>query len=135
MLVDDDSLFNIINEKIMQITRFSERIDTYVQPKDALTFLKNALLLNYAEFPDVMFIDVNMPHMDGWQFLDRLNEFPKSALSKCRIYMLTSSIDQSDIEKAEGYSIVSALISKPLTVERLEKILAEKPKHQLEMSV
>ena len=55
--------------------------------------------------------------MSGWEFIDELSDFPEIFLSNCTIYMLTSSIDQQDIRKAEAYEIIKDIISKPLTEE------------------
>lgn len=132
MIVDDDPMFNMINKRIMRISKFGEEIDAYLNGSDALLHLKAIMKTDVTKFPDVMFIDINMPLMDGWQFLDELNKFPEMVMEKCKIYMLTSSIDQNDFEKAMRYKIVSTLISKPLTTDRLETIMTEVPILELE---
>lgn len=132
MIVDDDPMFNMINKRIMRLSKFGEEIDAYLNGSDALLNLKAIMKTDVTKFPDVMFIDINMPLMDGWQFLDELNKFPEMVMEKCKIYMLTSSIDQNDFEKAMGYKIVSTLISKPLTTDRLEIIKGEVPILELE---
>jgi CheY-like chemotaxis protein len=65
--------------------------------------------------------------MDGWEFLEEFQILPESYLKTCKIYMLTSSIDPSDIEKSAKYKIIQDFISKPLTSEKLETLSLSAP--------
>jgi CheY-like chemotaxis protein len=67
-------------------------------------------------------LDINMPVMDGWEFLDEFNLLPKDALKECSVIMHTSSIDPRDIERAKTYSVVIDYITKPLTIQAMSKI-------------
>ena len=71
---------------------------------------------------DVIFLDINMPGMNGWEFLDEFNNLTHHVKTRCKIFMLTSSIDPSDIKKSQTYSTVKDFITKPLTKEKLEKL-------------
>jgi CheY-like chemotaxis protein len=79
----------------------------------------------HVEFPEIIFLDINMPEMNGWDFLEALQELPSHLSNKCRIVMLSSSIDTADIRKARTYAMVEDFISKPLTVDKLNRIAAE----------
>ena len=63
-----------------------------------------------------------MPQMNGWEFLDEFKKFPDAVKRKCKIFMLTSSIDPNDIKKSKTYDVVKNFITKPLTKEKLEML-------------
>lgn len=132
LILDDDRMFNMINEKIIRTSKFGEQIDVYSDAAEALTYLKKLIAVNVSQFPDVMFIDINMPLMDGWQFLDVVNKFPEDVMEKSNIYLLTSSIDPNDIERARSYKIVSSMISKPLTITILENLIDGVPVSEIQ---
>ncbi|MCO5949972.1 response regulator [Mucilaginibacter sp. RT5R15] len=71
--------------------------------------------------PEVILLDLNMPVMDGWEFLDEFTKVPPA--KKIIIYIVTSSIDPADVEKAKQYEAISQYIVKPVTVDNLKEIL------------
>ncbi|MEQ8534886.1 MAG: response regulator, partial [Imperialibacter sp.] len=76
------------------------------------------------ELPDVILLDINMPVMDGWQFLDEFVKIKPLIKKKITIYMVSSSIDEADLERAKTYEEVSDFIVKPVKAEDLEKMLS-----------
>ena len=119
VLIDDDNIFNFINKKIISMTDFAEDVSSYSNAVRAIEDLWRISNTGEKSFPDVIFLDINMPVMDGWEFLDEFEKLPIAARKDCIIYMLTSSIDPSDIEKARSYKSVKNFISKPLSEEIL----------------
>jgi len=112
-LVDDDQTANFINE--MQINRFSNNFNilTFTCAKQALEALKNII-----KMPEFIFLDIDMPNLNGWEFIDH---FKKLKISS-KIVMVTSSLDPSDKLKAKGLNEVVAFIEKPLVKSHLEPI-------------
>ena len=106
LLIDDDAIINMINTRVVKIGKLAEKVTAITDAKEALDLLKTLWLSDPAEFPEIIFLDINMPDMDGWDFLDEFKNFPSEALAKCKVVMLTSSIDLFDIKKARFYNII-----------------------------
>ncbi len=89
-LIDDDTIALTINEAVIRLTGFSLDIQTFESANSALSVLS---VTDYSSFPDVIFLDINMPVKDDWEFLDEFEGLPQVALPKCKVYMLSSSVD------------------------------------------
>lgn len=121
-LIDDDYLSNYITERVLANEQFSDSIVSFLSAEDALAALKQDMP---EDVPGVIFLDLNMPGMNGWGFLDALESFKNELAGKCRIYILTSSLILADTDRAKDYDLVSGLIHKPLDREEVQAILAE----------
>ena len=121
MLVDDNEIDNIINHKIMESYRFSEKILVFQTGQDGLEYLsQNKDRID--DLPEIIFLDINMPIMDGFQFLEEFDKFNDNVLTKCRIIMLSSSISPKDIDRAASNKYVKKYLNKPLNARYLEAI-------------
>jgi CheY-like chemotaxis protein len=121
-LIDDDPVVNMINKKIINLSNFTAKVTIHTEAKKALAEMNEIIDTDPLGFPDIIFLDINMPEMDGWEFLEEFARFPDSIQNRCKIYMLTSSIDTNDIERSKTYTSVADFISKPLSVAWLEII-------------
>jgi CheY-like chemotaxis protein len=121
-LIDDDPITNIISTKIIKKS-FAFNVTAFTNAAEALERLKEWSSTEGAEFPEIIFLDINMPHMDGWEFLEEFQKLPSRLLEKCGVVMLTSSIDINDIEKSKLYTSVREFISKPLTPDKLRFLI------------
>lgn len=117
-IIDDDKLSIRLMSMLISKNNFCEEIISFHNPQAALDQLKiNAL--NPSRLPDVILLDLNMPVLDGWQFLD---EFQLIAFAKkIIVFIVSSSIDPYDLEKTKNYPIIKNYIIKPLTSEKLKK--------------
>ncbi len=113
-LIDDDDIQNLINTKVISLVAADREVKAYTSAELALNMLSGQ-----DAHPELIFLDINMPKMNGWDFLDAYKEIG----SPVKVYMLSSSINNKDIEKSKTYDIVQGFISKPLIVERLTDIL------------
>ncbi|TGL62487.1 response regulator [Leptospira jelokensis] len=114
-LIEDDLVTTFLIKTLMEKFSFASEIYTYPNGADALDALQQSKI-----FPDLLFLDLNMPIMDGWQFLDAIQNSP--LLSKIPTYILTSSIDPNDKSKSEAFPNVKGYLTKPLVLKDLEAI-------------
>jgi CheY-like chemotaxis protein len=124
MLLDDNELDNFINEKVIEGSNFAEKIFVNTSGKSALEFIQNLVVSkkeNHA-FPEAIFVDINMPLMDGFQFIENVKKIPEPKVQECKFIILTSSIYPEDRHKAMRLSKDITFLNKPLTEDMLEQI-------------
>ncbi|TCC94453.1 response regulator [Pedobacter frigiditerrae] len=125
LVIDDDDINIFIIKKIVEKTGFEINMVAKSNGKLAIDYLEEVTAQN-AAFPHLILIDINMPVMNGWEFIEAYEQldFKKDA----DLYILSSSVYENDIEKTKSYKSVKGFISKPLSMERLtELIKAIKP--------
>ncbi|MEJ7767176.1 MAG: response regulator [Chitinophagaceae bacterium] len=124
--VDDDALCLMIEEMVIKQTNIVKEIHLADNATDALSLLKTFQLLDnnqpLQESPTLLFLDLNMPGMDGFEFLDALEARNGNLSEKLKIVILSSSIDHNDISRSMKYKYVINFISKPLTVNALAEV-------------
>lgn len=117
-LIDDDKLSIRLMSMLISKKKFCEEIVSFCNAELALETLK--INCNTPQtLPDVILLDLNMPILDGWQFLDEFSLLPLE--KDISIFIVTSSIDPSDIEMAKNYKMVKSYIMKPITAQKLEE--------------
>lgn len=119
LLIDDSYIDNLINRKILENSMFADDVIVMDSPVKAIEYLNKCY--NEQAFPEVIFLDIRMPEMNGFEFLQKLKEITTDD-SNFKIYVLSSSLDPSDHRRIEGNSLVTRFIGKPLTVSVLEDI-------------
>ncbi len=119
MLVDDSPDDNFFHEREIKKNNFENIVLAKNSGKEALQYLKS----KKEPHPDLIFLDINMPGMNGWEFLQEYNKLDKELQSRVTIIMLTTSENSDDQEKAKKYTLVSDYITKPLTKEKMNDIV------------
>lgn len=125
MLIDDNEMDNFINQKIIEANSFASEIYTNTNGLSALEFLNNLAVkketLNEM-LPDVIFVDLNMPLINGFQFIEKFYEMPEEFTSRCKIVILTSSLNEGDRETAKRLNPDIIFLNKPLTTEAISSL-------------
>lgn len=126
LLIDDDEINNTINQMIIKWADFAEETVACTSGTEALDYVKLNCMEN-GKCPQIVFLDINMPAMNGFQFLEELTKTNSQFIEKIPVVMLSSSKNDRDIEMASNYKI-AGFINKPLTLEKLEEIASYIPK-------
>jgi len=122
MLIDDNDIDLKINSKIITLSGLFSEIMLCQSAEEALSYL-NKHVDQVDALPDFILLDIQMPEMDGFEFLDVFKKFPASVAEKCLIAILSSTLDFGDIKKAEANPLVIKLLKKPLFPKELEELL------------
>ena len=122
MVVDDNQIDLYIAEMVMATTKFAEQVICVGSAKEALDYLK-PLHDRPDELPLLIFLDINMPEMTGFDFLDEYKNLPENIRKKCIIMMLTTSLDESDRKQAEENVFVQRFLNKPLDREKIAQLM------------
>ncbi|MBC7845648.1 MAG: response regulator [Flavobacterium sp.] len=121
-LVDDDDVFVFLTTKMLEKNRLVDLIKIFDNGYDALIFIKENID-NIDALPDIILLDLSMPIMDGWQFLDEFVKINPQIGKKITIYICSSSISPDDIARAKSISAVTDFIIKPMTKDKLVEML------------
>ena len=123
LLIDDDEPTNFLNRMVIEELDCAERIETMQSAREALKYLTNTTSNGNYPRPDLVFLDINMPAMDGWEFLEKYHQLPEEQQAKIIVVMLTTSFNPEDEMKARQIAGISGFRNKPLTPEILKQIL------------
>ncbi len=118
--IDDDEINNFINESIFKANSKGVEIKSFTDPLKALDYIKEEYILN--PVPAVVFLDINMPQMSGWEILDQLKGEIETLKNFMTVYIISSSIDSIDIAKSNNHPLVKDFVSKPLSTKVIKKI-------------
>jgi CheY-like chemotaxis protein len=121
LLVEDDPITVMVCDRIIKMTGFAANVSSCENGKSAIDHL-TSVAEDGQNVPEIIFLDINMPVMNGWDFLSAFEKIQAQINKLPRIYILSSTIDPEDYKKAKSYSLVEDFISKPLSRESLEKI-------------
>ncbi|MBW4891228.1 response regulator [Mucilaginibacter sp. HMF5004] len=123
LLVDDDEINNFISVKLIKKTLINTEIRTCLNGKFAIDQLLELQNNDLNDLPDYILLDINMPIMNGWEFLEEYERLKIDPKGKSKIYIISSSVFNNDINKAKSYPLVKDFISKPLSVDKIKDLL------------
>ena len=122
LLVDDDEINNFISIKLIRKALFNADITACLNGKFAIDQLVEMQRKGADKLPDYILLDINMPIMNGWEFLDEYKRLGLDPLGKTKIFIISSSVFSNDINKARSYPLVKSFISKPLSVDKIKEM-------------
>ena len=124
MIIDDNSIDLYITTRMIEKNNFGKKVLKYSAAKEALKYLQDNQE-DVSVLPQVIFIDIYMPLMSGFEFLEAYDKLPAALKNNCRVYVISSTIDDDDIARARGDNNVVSFKVKPVTKEFLDRIIAD----------
>lgn len=121
-IIDDDDVFVFLTSRMLEKYKLVDLIKIFDNGYDALVYIKNNLD-NFEALPDIILLDLSMPIMDGWQFLEEYVKINPRIGKKITIFICSSSISPDDFARAKNINAVSDFIIKPMTKERLIEMI------------
>ncbi|WP_074409796.1 MULTISPECIES: response regulator [Aquimarina] len=122
-IIDDDNMYVNLVKRIVEAKNLCSNLMVFQNGKDALNYFEAILTnLNKKTIPEIIFLDLNMPVMDGWEFLDNFTKIKNKLGKTITLYIVSSSINPVDIERAKSINTVKDYLVKPVTIEDLEAI-------------
>ncbi len=122
LIVDDDPQNNSLSKMTLKISLGEVDVKDFLIPEVALEYIETEFANYMSEEKTTLFLDINMPSLTGWEFLDIFNTFTDSVKKQFNIYILSSSIDPADIQRAKLNPLVTDFVEKPLSKSMLIKI-------------
>ncbi len=122
LCVDDDPVTLMICDIMLEKANFCQRVEQAAGGTSALKYLKNQIEQTDGQLPDAILLDINMPVMNGWEFLEEYVEKYQAHMPDCKIIILTSSVNPEDKELAEKHPDVTDFMPKPITLDGLEAL-------------
>ncbi|MTI40059.1 response regulator [Fulvivirga lutimaris] len=119
-IIDDNMILQMHLKKLFLTYSNIRSINSFTSVEDALEFFKETNEVD--KLPDIILLDINFPGLDGWDFLDEFEEIKKNIEKEISIYMISSSIMDSDIEKSKAIELVKGFINKPISSSNLDDI-------------
>lgn len=130
-LIDDDNTFHFMTKIAIRESGKALKFIQFFDGREALQFLYDQSK-NKDEIPDIILLDLNMPEYDGWAFLDEFELIRDTLLKKnIAIYIVSSSIDQQDVDRAKKHFTVTDFVTKPLSIDMLNSLLSTSHKHSI----
>ncbi|WP_339903700.1 response regulator [uncultured Cyclobacterium sp.] len=124
LLIDDDKATNFLHKEIIRETGLVNKVVDMESGHEALEYLEKMEDGKYPQ-PDIIFLDINMPAMSGWEFLEEYDKLDEEKKAKIVVVMLTTSINPDDKETATSKELINGFFNKPLTFEIIERVIDE----------
>jgi CheY-like chemotaxis protein len=129
-IIDDDPIDQFVAKKVISSVYTESTIEIFSQAAIALNRLRSLAINQARLFPELIFLDINMPIMKGFDFLEEFSRLPFVLHSNCRVIILSSSLHKEYISKAMSHKVVKTYISKPITTQILEYTMSLKMGHK-----
>ena len=122
LLIDDNEINNVMHERLIEIAGFGQNIAVMPSGVDALEYFKTVVANDLSKVPDVIFLDIRMPIIDGFGFMDEYVKLAPEINTKPKVIMLSSTLDEQDYGRAKEFPQIINFLVKPLSVDKLNTV-------------
>jgi CheY-like chemotaxis protein len=122
-IIDDDEVYIYAIKRLIKIQNLCDEVIVFTDGKQAVDYLEEHQN-DGTPMPDVIMIDVNMPVLDGWGFIDAFQKMDLNLSNKTKLFMVSSSIDPRDVKKAKEIQLIIKYIFKPITFDELKEVFS-----------
>lgn len=122
-IIDDDAIYQTIINKLIQKSGVFSTHSSFMNGKEAITSLNTILEIHEEYIPDIILLDINMPIMDGWEFMEEIKRIKSKINKQIIIYIVSSSIAIEDRNKSKTFKDIIGYIPKPISIEDLIAIV------------
>jgi CheY-like chemotaxis protein len=124
-LIDDDKIYQFTARKILESTGLAKTILSFYNGSEAIGYFREKSIKEQDQLPDVIFLDINMPVMNGWQFLEEYHKLLVNLKKSITIYVVSSSVDDCDIQRSKQFSSVTDYIVKPINRIKYQQLIEQ----------
>lgn len=117
-MIDDNEIDLFLHGKLLVMNGLAGQVQQFTSAHDAIQYLQSS-----GEIPDYILLDIQMPEIDGFDFLNRYELLSEELINHCHIFMVSSSLDFGDISRAKASPIVSGFVKKPLNIPELRELM------------
>lgn len=123
LLIDDNEINNVMHERLIEIAGFGQNIAVMPSGVDALEYLKTDVANDITKVPDIIFLDIRMPIIDGFGFMEEYVKLPSEINTKPKVIMLSSTLDEQDYGRAKEFPQIINFLVKPLSIDKLNSVV------------
>lgn len=122
-LIDDDNIYQYTARVILESTGLAKQIHSFYNGSEAISYFKDEKNLQPDTLPDVIFVDINMPVMNGWEFLEEYHKLYALLPKYIAVYVVSSSVDSSDMQRSRSFKAVSDYLVKPVNRSKYQELM------------
>jgi CheY-like chemotaxis protein len=122
-LIDDDNIYQYTARVILESTGLAKEIRSFYNGSEAIAYFRDEKNMQADTLPDVIFVDINMPVMNGWEFLEEYHKFCAMLPKNIAVYVVSSSIDSNDMQKSRSYRAVNDYLVKPVNRSKYQELM------------
>lgn len=123
--IDDDTVFQFTAKILLKKKFHIDNVLLFNNGQEAFDYFETHKDQKN-KMPSVIFVDINMPLMNGWEFIEKITPYSNNELENVDVYMISSSIDNRDVEKSKEFKLIKEFVSKPLTINVFENLLSKR---------
>lgn len=122
-LIDDDNIYQYTARVILESTGLTKQIHSFYDGKEAINYFREQLPANADALPDVIFLDINMPVMNGWEFLEEYDKLETTLPKPIVVYVVSSSVNSTDMQRSRSYKTVTDYLVKPVNRHTYQELM------------